>query len=47
MRVVDEHVKVLEKILAEHALNIEASGLEILQVVYQYFLVDDGVGAGF
>ena len=47
VRIVDQHVELLEKILAENALNVEAGGLEILEVIHQHLLVGDGVRAGF
>ncbi len=39
VRIVDQHVELLEKILSEDALNIEAWRLQILEVVHQDLLV--------
>ena len=37
MRVVDQHVEVLQKVLAEDAADMEIDGREILKVVYDHF----------
>ena len=47
MRIVDQHVEVLEKILAENTLKVQIGGMEILQVINEYPLVGDGMGADF
>src|ERR1019366_6197927 len=47
VRIVDQHIELLEKILAENTLDVEASDLEIVEVIDQHFLVGDGVRAGF
>ena len=47
VRVVDQHVEVLEEILAEDALDVEIGGMEILEVIHEHLLLGNGVGAGF
>ena len=42
MRIVDQHVELLQKILAENALDLEAGRLQVLKVVHQDLLVGDG-----
>ena len=47
VRVVDQHVEVLEEILAENALDVQIGGMEILEVINEHLLVGNSVGAGF
>ena len=45
MRIVDQHVEVLEEILAENAVNVQVVGMEILEVINEHLLVGNSVGA--
>src|ERR1017187_3593578 len=47
VRIVDQHIELLEKVLAKNTLDVEASYLEIVEVIDQHFLVGDGVRTGF
>jgi len=47
VRIVDQHVEILQEVLAEDAANGKARGLEIAQFVHKHVLVDDGMGTGF
>jgi hypothetical protein len=47
VRIVDEQIEVLKKILAEDTANAKTGGLQILEVGDDYSLVGNGVGAGF
>jgi hypothetical protein len=46
VRIVDQHVEVLEEIFAENALNVQVGGAQILDVIHEHSLVGDGVGTG-
>jgi hypothetical protein len=46
MRVVDHHVEMLKKVLAEDAANVAVYGTEIQEAKHEGFLTGDGVGAG-
>ena len=46
MRIVDQHVEVLEEILAENTLKVQIGGMETLQVINEYLLVGNSMGAG-
>src|SRR3984885_8064251 len=45
--IVDQHVEVLEKILAEDSLNVQVGGLEILEIIDNDPLVSDGARTRF
>src|ERR1017187_2414839 len=47
VRIVDQHIELLEKVLAKNTLDVKASDLEIVEVIDEHFLVGDGVRAGF
>src|SRR5450631_3144289 len=47
VRIVDQHIELLEKVLAKNTLDVEASDLEIVEVIDEHFLVGDGVRASF
>ena len=45
MCIVDQHVEVFKKVLAEDSPNLQIGRLEILKVVHQHLLVGHGMGA--
>ena len=47
VRIVDQHVEVLEEILAQNAPNVQIGGMEILEVINEHLLPGNSVGAGF
>ncbi len=47
MSIVDQHIEVLEEIVAENALNVQIGGIEMFKVINEHLLVGNSVGAGF
>ena len=47
MHIVDQHVEVLEEILAEDTLNAQISRAEIPEVINEHSLVGNSVGTDF
>jgi hypothetical protein len=45
--VVQQHVEVIEKILAQNSANVKIDRLEILEAEHEHLLVRDGMGTGF
>ena len=47
VNIVDQHVEVFQKVLAEDAPDVEIDAMQILEFIHEHILVGDGVGAGF
>ena len=45
--IVDQHVELAKKILAEDTAKVEIDGMGILEVKHDYLLVGDRMGASF
>src|ERR1700758_67367 len=47
VRIVDQHVEVLKKILAQDSLNVEPVGLQIVETENEHLQVSESMGPGF